>query len=60
MTTVFMLMPRKSRSVGNAIVGPPLVGFVAQGAGLRAGLAAILPLMLLSALFAGSLKRRET
>ena len=43
-----------------AIVGPPLVGFVAQGAGLRAGLAAILPLMLLSALFAGSLKRRET
>lgn len=41
-----------------SIVGPPLVGFVAQGAGLRWGLAAILPLMVLSALFGGSLKRR--
>ncbi|MEJ0012733.1 MAG: MFS transporter [Bauldia sp.] len=41
-----------------SIVGPPLVGFVAEGAGLRVGLAAILPLMILSALFAGSLKRR--
>ena len=41
-----------------SIVGPPLVGFVAQSAGLKAGLAAILPLMILSAFFAGSLKRR--
>ena len=39
-----------------SLVGPPLVGFVADGAGLRIGLAALLPLMLLSALFAGSLK----
>jgi MFS family permease len=41
-----------------SIVGPPLVGFVAQGAGLRWGLAAILPLMILSALFGGSLRKR--
>lgn len=41
-----------------SLVGPPLVGFVAQGAGLRWGLAAILPLMMLSALFAGSLRKR--
>jgi MFS family permease len=41
-----------------SIVGPPLVGFVAQGAGLRWGLAAILPLMVLSALFGGSLRKR--
>jgi fucose permease len=41
-----------------SLIGPPLVGFVAQGAGLRWGLAAILPLMVLSALFAGSLRRR--
>ncbi|HVY18580.1 MAG TPA: MFS transporter [Bauldia sp.] len=41
-----------------SIVGPPLVGFVAQGAGLRWGFAAILPLMILSALFGGSLRRR--
>ena len=38
-----------------SLVGPPLVGFVADGAGLRLGLAALLPLMLLSALFAGAL-----
>jgi len=43
-----------------SIVGPPLVGFVAESGGLRAGLAAILPLMILSALFAGSLRRRQT
>ena len=42
-----------------SLVGPPLVGFVAQGAGLRWGLAAIVPLMVLSALFAGSLRRRS-
>jgi MFS family permease len=41
-----------------SIVGPPLVGFIAQGAGLRWGLAAILPLMALSALFGGSLRKR--
>lgn len=41
-----------------SVVGPPLVGFVAQSAGLRWGLATILPLMMLSALFAGSLRRR--
>jgi fucose permease len=41
-----------------SIVGPPLVGFIAQGAGLRWGLAAILPLMILSALFGGSLRTR--
>ena len=38
-----------------SLVGPPLVGFVADGAGLRIGLAALLPLMVLSALFAGAL-----
>jgi fucose permease len=42
-----------------SLVGPPLVGFVAEGAGLRWGLAAIVPLMVLSALFAGSLRRRS-
>ena len=41
-----------------AVIGPPLVGFVAQSAGLRWGLAAILPLMVLAALFAGALRRR--
>jgi fucose permease len=41
-----------------SVVGPPLVGFVAQSAGLRWGLATILPLMVLSALFAGSLTRK--
>lgn len=42
----------------STLIGPPLVGFVAEGGGLRLGLAAILPLMVLSALFAGSLRRR--
>ncbi|MCR4281569.1 MAG: MFS transporter [Bauldia sp.] len=41
-----------------SLIGPPLVGFVAESGGLRLGLAAILPLMVLSALFAGSLRRR--
>jgi MFS family permease len=41
----------------STLVGPPLVGFVAESGGLRLGVAAILPLMILSALFAGSLKR---
>ncbi len=39
-----------------SLVGPPLVGFVADGAGLRIGLGALLPLMVLSALFAGALR----
>ena len=43
----------------STLVGPPLVGFVAESGGLRVGLAAILPLMILSALFAGSLRRRD-
>ncbi len=38
-----------------SLVGPPLVGFVADGSGLRVGLASLLPLMVLSALFAGAL-----
>jgi MFS family permease len=42
----------------STLIGPPLVGFVAESGGLRLGLAAILPLMVLSALFAGSLRRR--
>lgn len=41
----------------STLVGPPLVGFVAESGSLRLGLAAILPLMILSALFAGSLRR---
>lgn len=41
----------------STLVGPPLVGFVAESGGLRVGIAAILPLMILSALFAGSLRR---
>jgi MFS family permease len=43
----------------STLVGPPLVGFVAESGGLRIGLAAILPLMVLSALFAGSLHRQR-
>ena len=38
-----------------SLIGPPLVGFIAQGWGLRAGLAATLPVMIVSALYAGSL-----
>jgi MFS family permease len=41
----------------STLVGPPLVGFIAESGGLRFGLAAILPLMVLSALFAGALRR---
>jgi fucose permease len=43
-----------------SLVGPPLVGFVANGAGLRIGLASLLPMMVLSALFAGALGRRAS
>ena len=38
-----------------SLIGPPLVGFVADGAGLRIGMATLLPLMIVSALFAGAL-----
>ena len=43
-----------------SLVGPPLVGFVADAWGLRVGLAAIIPLVLLSAVFAGHLGRRAS
>ena len=39
-----------------SLIGAPLVGFVADQWGLRVGLAAILPLVVLSAVFAGSLR----
>lgn len=42
----------------STLIGPPLVGFVAESLDLRWGLAAILPVMILGALFAGSLGRR--
>jgi MFS family permease len=41
-----------------SLVGPPLVGFVADNAGLRVGMAALLPLLILSGLFAGELGPR--
>jgi MFS family permease len=41
-----------------SLIGPPLVGFVAQGWGLRVGLAATLPVMIVSVLYAGSLSRQ--
>lgn len=41
-----------------SLVGPPLVGFIADAGGLRAGFAAILPLVALSVIFAGSLRAR--
>jgi MFS family permease len=40
------------------MVGPPLTGFVADEWGLRAGLAAVVPIVALSALLAGELQRR--
>ena len=40
----------------SAFIGPPLVGFVAEGVGLRIGLAAIVPLLLVCAVFAGHLR----
>ena len=40
-----------------SLVGPPLVGFVADGAGPRAGLGSLLPLMVPSAMFAAALGR---
>ncbi len=42
------------------LVGPTLVGVVAEVAGLRIGLATMLPFLAVSALFAGELARRGT
>ncbi|MEX0853707.1 MAG: MFS transporter [Bauldia sp.] len=42
----------------SSLVGPPLVGFVAEVAGLRIGLSVIVPFLLASALLAGELGRR--
>jgi MFS family permease len=44
----------------SSLVGPPLVGFVAEVAGLRAGLATMLPFVVASALLSAQLRRRET
>ncbi|MEP2742687.1 MFS transporter [Bauldia litoralis] len=41
----------------SSLVGPTLVGFVSEDAGLRIGLASILPLVVLSTLLAGHLRR---
>jgi hypothetical protein len=40
------------------MIGPPLIGFVADALGLRAGLATIIPLVALTALLAGEVRRR--
>jgi MFS family permease len=40
------------------MVGPPLTGFVADSWGLRAGLATVVPVIALSVLLAGELRRR--
>jgi MFS family permease len=40
------------------LIGPPLTGFVAQAWGLRAGLATVLPAIVLSVILAGELRRR--
>ncbi|QEE44081.1 MFS transporter [Rhizobium sp. WL3] len=41
------------------LVGPPMIGFVAELAGLRSGLATLLPPLVLSILLAGLLRRRK-
>ncbi len=41
------------------VVGPPLIGFIAQFSSLRIGLAALLPLLLISAATAGGLRERR-
>jgi MFS family permease len=41
------------------MIGPTLVGFVAEAAGLRLGLATMLPFVVVSALLAGQLDRRR-
>jgi MFS family permease len=40
------------------LVGPPLIGFVAEAGGLRLGLAMVLPGIVLSTIIAGELRRR--
>ena len=42
------------------LVGPPMIGFVAELSGLRGGLAMLLPPLLLSMLLAGLLRRRNS
>jgi fucose permease len=44
----------------SGLIGPPLVGFIGQAAGLRAGLSVLLPVILLSTLLAGELRRRPS
>jgi MFS family permease len=41
------------------LVGPPMIGFVAELAGLRSGLATLLPPLILSIALAGFLRRRK-
>ena len=41
------------------MIGPPLTGFVADAWGLRAGLATIIPLVALTAVLAGEVRRRR-
>jgi MFS family permease len=41
------------------LVGPPMIGFVAELAGLRSGLATLLPPLILSMALAGLLRRRK-
>ncbi|MFN3719384.1 MAG: MFS transporter [Rhizobium rhizophilum] len=41
------------------LVGPPMIGFVAELAGLRSGLAMLLPPLVLSILLAGLLRRQK-
>lgn len=43
----------------SALVGPPLVGFVADFVGLRVGMATLLPFVVASLLLAGQLDRRQ-
>lgn len=44
--------------IGAFLVGPPLIGFVADQAGLRAGYAVMLPLLAMSLLMSGGLRPR--
>lgn len=43
---------------GASLIGSPLIGFVADAAGLRFGLAVMVPLIILGFFFVGELKRR--
>jgi MFS family permease len=42
------------------LVGPPVIGYVAEFIDMRAGLAALLPVLIVSLLLAGRLRPRET